>query len=909
MRARQLPGSCCFQPDMAHHSPPPPKTLAPFPSISYNGFSLHIREAGRSVGNPLSRKLLLSIFIFLLLPPAGGSRIAAVDLLAPPYSSAGDYPNFVETADFNDDGIKDLAISSQYDEAITLLLGNGSGGMGDGTFSRLASIPVGGWPYNLTIFDLDKDGILDLIAAIRFYSGIKIMMGGGSAGIWDSTFSAPSFHYSGYGPYSSAVGDFNGDSIFDIVVANDGFALNTGDSISILIGAGDGGVWDGGFLDAYGYPVDSTPQMVITEDLNEDGILDLITANAHGNNVSVLIGNGSGGVGIGTFQPRVDYPVGSGPHSVLAGDFNEDDIIDLVTSNWNHDNITVLLGAGTAGVGDGTFDLISGYAAGDAPRRVVSADFDGDDIADLATCDFYGRTLTILTGRGSGGVGNGLFYGGKQYGAGGLAWSLVAADFDDDGVPDIVSVNPHEDAALFLKGNGDGTLADIGYADVSRAPCAIVTGDWNGDQILDLAVSCRDSGVVSILLGGGSGGDGDGTFSRSEDCATGADPADLVCADFNSDGILDLASADRADSTLSILIGDGAGGMGNGTFLPPVPCPTGAAPSALTAADLNGDGIIDLIVAKRELDQLGVHFGNGDGGGGNGTFSTPLLFSAGDGPVDLLTGDFNDDTIPDLALSCLDGNTLSILIGNGNAGTWDSTFAPPVAYAVGAAPRGLVMRDFNADGVSDLAVACSFSDDGLLAVYLDGDGILDLVAADSIGGTAALLLGNGLSGVGNGTFGVPEFRGVGAGIVALASGDFDNEGLHDLVLTGPCPVDMAPEQLMIVRNISVGTAVSIPGERPVSPSSLISMKCAPSPFNPSTTIELDIGRAGRSTLAVYTPSGRLVRLLHSGYRDIGQYSARWDGTDDAGHPAASGSYLIRWESPRAVHTIKAILIC
>jgi len=863
-------------------------------------------------------KRILVFFAFLSACAGGVRAEYPFDFEAPRYYGSTESPYFVEKADFDGDGILDLAVSDRYGYCVNIMLGR-MGGDGHFTLEQYASVPVFERPHNLSLPDLDGDGILDMIVGMRNQGGVRILVGGGEGCVWDGTFVDLGFFFTGLGAYDSAVDDFDGDSIPDIAVANDALGASTGDSVSVLIGTGENGVWNGGFESPRGYMVDLTPQMVISHDFNADGAPDLVTANAHASNVSVLLG-----VGDGTFLPRVDYTVGSGPHSVVVGDFNEDGIADLATSNWNHDNVSVLLGNGSGGVGDGTFAPSRGYRAGDAPRRVVVGDFDEDGIDDLATCDYYGRTVTFIRGRGEGGVGNGLFYAGISYPAGGMAYSIVTHDFDGDGALDLATAYPREKGVCFLPGNGDGTVRTLSVASVGEGAGGVARGDLNGDGIIDLAVSCAAESRVDVLLGGGASGVGDGTFQLDSSWAAGSGPEDLLAVDVNDDGRLDLVTADRVSLTLSVLIGGGAGPSGDGTFAPPVAYGLGAAPAFLAAADFNNDGIGDLAVTEMDEDAVALLLGNGSGGVGDGTFGPPAAYPVPGGPWGLAAVDLDDDGRVDLAVACREGGGVHVLM---NAG-WDAGgvyFASPVFYDCGDQPWGIAAADLDGDGAIDLAVtdaaggdvavlmgrtvggvpsgslesacfyAAGLAPTSILAYDGEGDGVLDLVVTDSLCG-ALVVLGNvrGEGGTGTGTFEEPVSYGVGGRLSAMAAADFNGDGADDLALAGAPMVEGLDEKLKIVLRGMAAIPVATP-ESGIAPV-VRPVQLSPKPFNGSVRVSFDLARRGRTTVAVYDLAGRRVRLALDRPLPAGFHELYWDGSSDGGPLVASGVYFIRVDS-------------
>jgi phospholipase C len=327
------------------------------------------------------------------------------------------------------------------------------------------------------------------------------------------------------------------------------------------------------------------------------------------------------------------------------------------------------------------------------------------------------------------------------------------------------------------------TLSGTAIPAGGTEPVATVTADFNGDGIPDVAVVNYSSNTVSIFLG-----NGDGTFSAGSVIGTGMGPVAIAVGDFNNDGIQDLAIADNIESCITILLG-----TGRGTFTAAALVTT-TAPSGLLTADFNGDGNLDLAVASQNSSTVSVFLGVG-----NGTFTiTSALPNVGVGSIALATGDFNGDGILDLAVANATDNTVGILLGAGG-GTFTAGAQSP---AVGNSPSAVVAADFNGDGKLDLVV--TNKTDGTISVLfgngngtfqnqqtspagnspaavavadLNGDGILDLAIANQTSNTISFLLG-----IGNGTF-QPQFifpTGQAPSSVSLA--DFNGDGRIDAAI-------------------------------------------------------------------------------------------------------------------------------
>jgi hypothetical protein len=330
-------------------------------------------------------------------------------------------PTAVTVADFNQDGIPDLAVYNfDYggsNTSISIFLGKG-----DGTFTTAASpaTPTGAYaPDRFVVGDFNQDGIPDL-AVINEQGEITIFLGKG-----DGTFNAMPSNVPGTWGNIAAVGDFNGDGILDLLVAGSTpFEMGGSEpagSLTILAGKGDGTFTQSASPAITGLGDLVGEAVFAVADLNGDGNLDLVYVNQSAYSVSTLLSNGNG-----TFtQLSKTYPTGTVPYGVTIADFNEDGIPDVVTSS-DQGIATVLLGKG-----DGTFTAAPSITVA-LPENagVAAADFNQDGKVDLVFAGANGSALVYL------GNGDGTFTLSQYVSAGDFQWGVAVGDFNGDGVPD-----------------------------------------------------------------------------------------------------------------------------------------------------------------------------------------------------------------------------------------------------------------------------------------------------------------------------------------------------------------------------------------------------------------------------------------------------------------------------------------
>src|SRR5437588_4376258 len=327
------------------------------------------------------------------------------------------------------------------------------------------------------------------------------------------------------------------------------------------------------------------------------------------------------------------------------------------------------------------------------PVSFAVRDLNGDGNLDLVVAN-YGCSPCSPPIRGSVSVlvgnGDGTFQAVAKYDTGPNPQSVAVGDFTGDGKPDLAVANDGSTNIAVLLGNGDATFQaavnyGMGGAPPYRAPSVLTTGDFNGDNKLDLAVA--NSGGVSVLFG-----NGDGTFQPAVSYATGANPDSVAVGDLNGDGKPDLAVVSGSGDGVSVLLNNG-----DGTFQAAANYGTAGWASSVVMGDFNGDGKTDLAVATTAVSpgsyNVSVLLGNG-----NGTFQTAVPYVVGSAPYSVTAGDFNGDGKSDLAVATDVG--ISLLSGKG-----DGTFQPPVNYSAGSHPNFVAAGDINGDGKPDLAVA------------------------------------------------------------------------------------------------------------------------------------------------------------------------------------------------------------
>jgi uncharacterized protein (TIGR03437 family) len=361
--------------------------------------------------------------------------------------------------------------------AVTFIVTNPSGTLEPATGSPF---PVGAAPQWVAVGDFNGDGNPDLVTA-NTGNSVTVFLGDGTGSfmpVAGNPFAV------GANPDSVAVGDFNGDGNLDIVTANSG-----DNTITVLLGNGSGGFAPAG---SSPFAVGTNPASVAVADFNGDGKPDIVTANTGADDVTVLLGNGSGGFAAAQGSP---FPVGLFPHSVAVGDFNGDGKPDIVTANSGNNTVKILLGTGSGGFTGG-----GAFPAGSFPQSVAVMDFNGDGKLDIVAANSGSHSVTVLLGNGSGGFAAAI---GSPFAVGMNPQSVIAVDVNGDGKPDIVTANSGDNTVTVLLGNGLGGFNAAGGSPFAAGvtPVSLVAGDFNGDGRTDIAVANIGSDAVTVLLG------------------------------------------------------------------------------------------------------------------------------------------------------------------------------------------------------------------------------------------------------------------------------------------------------------------------------------------------------------------------------------------------------------------------
>jgi len=522
-------------------------------------------------------------------------------------------------------------------------------------------------------------------------------------------------------------------------------------------------------------------------DFNHDGIPDLAVSNHNDGTLSILIGQAAGGyVAATTIQYRAFLNVFS-QGSVSVADLNRDGWDDVVVASNGSTGVFVILGTGSA-----TFGAPTLVGVGTSVLFATIADVNRDGIPDIVAAENNTSRLSVLLG-----VGNGTFAAPTRVATGAGPFAVAVADFDGDGKLDLASANVSVNSVSVFYGNGAGAFAlqtTVAAPGPSLGITSVAAGDVNGDGFADLVTTSQatvagTSAVVATFLSNGAGG-----FTASGTVVVSARPTQILMADMNRDGALDLTILCRGANQVQVLLGTGTGAF---SVPGPITAPTPTVATSLgmmAIADLNRDGVLDIAVPVFDADGVSVLMASPVAAPLALTFATNTV-QVGLSPSAVDVGDFNRDGRLDFVTANYQGGSVSVVNGMGGG-----AFGSAVDYAVQPNPFSVAIGDFDRNGRPDLLTNNNGTGDvsallndgaggmGIAQSYVIGqnnlhtalgdfnrDGTLDAAIADNNSSNVSILLGNA-----SGGFGPPTPLTVGTSPFATVVADFNRDGRPDI---------------------------------------------------------------------------------------------------------------------------------
>jgi hypothetical protein len=580
----------------------------------------------------------------------------------------------VELGDINNDGLDDLVITTYNFNLFQFGL---KGFLCDGNGGFTLSFEEEGYDLNFshTLGDVNGDGHLDvMVPYLPYANGYNYIVPylGDGTGMNMTPATDKRFIISPGNAANAQLGDFNEDGSMDLAVStlNGTLHLTLSDPVQ-LADYPDATVGQAGqtTISPIGMTIGVTSMNVYATDPAFDGILtgdpasgvvsvtnaknagiyDIIVQSQCGSTRSFTLTIDTANCSPGVLNSVQSVAVGSEPISMALGDFNEDGNQDMVVGNFIDQNITVNIGNGVAGfIGTPSGPI----ALSHAPARMAITALNGDGHQDIAMPVFGIPSESILILHGDGSA-NFAFADTLAEPAG--AFDIEVADLDNDGIMDIISAGrTNNQIAIFFGFDNYNSQSSV---PTGSTPQAIGIADIDGNGFLDIATVNRASNDLTYLL------NTNGIFQPAVSIPVGTRPYAVQFGDLNADGHVDFVTGNLDSDDITIALGDGTG-----TFPTVTTLTQPGNPEGIDLADLNGDGHLDIAVSYTAgIDSVSVLFGDG-----SGLFLQGPYYQTGEEPLQIFTGDFDNNGQVDVAtVSSLD-DQIDILVGI-NEITWNGS--------------------------------------------------------------------------------------------------------------------------------------------------------------------------------------------------------------------------------------------
>lgn len=689
--------------------------------------------------------------------------------------SIGSTPRLVVSADFDADGIADVAVSTFDPLAVTIRCGTGDGRLR----ADAAVLPTGTVARGLRVADFDRDGRPDL--AVVGLTRVRVLRNATVAGVL--AFTAVDVVVDAVDRRDCAAADFDGDGVLDLLVLE-----QSGFTTRAVVHRNDG---TARFTAVASTDLFQDASWAALADFDTDGRMDLAVSG--GALLGVFLGRGNGGF---SFTSR--YVLGRDVGPLVTGDFDADGAPDVAMGGASGHVLVC------RGLGEGLLDRPWADTHGtDAVTTLGAVDATGDGRLDLFVVRQVANRIELLAGHGDATLAE------SARCATGLApFGATVADLDADGRLDAIVCNSGLRSVAVILDQGRGWGRDVTVR-VAPGPTALAAADLDRNGTPDLVTLHRESGDLAVCLGQGQAG-----FAPPQVLHVGGSPYDVALADLDADGRTDAILADPASLGLRWLRGDGAGGFDSGHDLR-----TGGHPETVAVADLDGDGHADLLAAEPGGAEQPLHFVSVLQGGGAGAFAPARIYELPSGAVSLAVADVDADGALDVVAACPQSDAVAFLLGNG-----DGTFRPAVMQPVGIRPASLWAADLDLDGRPEIlaahvgfrgisvlrysapgaTVAAALATEGdarsVSVRDLDRDGWPDVIAIRAL--TGQLLVFPGGPGLG-----FASRLDLGAGNAAqVIAADANGDALADLLYP-----DALANAVVVLRNASLTTPVTITG--------------------------------------------------------------------------------------------------
>jgi len=464
----------------------------------------------------------------------------------------------VIATDVNGDGKPDLIVAN--DSGVSVLLNTTAPGATTANFAAQQTFATGYSPQGVTAADVNGDGKPDLIVA-NYFGDVSVLLNITAPGAPAPSFSAQQTFPAGPPGNGGFVvaSDLNGDGKPDLIVTHP-----SDSTLSVLLNTTTPGAATPSFATRKTFATGSNPTCVTAGDVNGDGKPDLIVVGSSSYTISALINITVPGAATPNFAAQQSFGTANSSTSVTSADVNGDGKPDLIVATFGSiDNtVSVLLNTTPPPTATLNFANAQQFSTGHA-HTVVTADFNGDGKADLVSANSQDNSVSVLLNATAPGATAPSFQPQQTFAVGAADYSPAVGDFNGDGKPDIVVGNTSDNTISVLLNTTAPGATTPSFASqttfaVGSFPISVAVADFNGDGLPDVVTANDSSNTVSVLFDTTAPGAAVPTFTAQQTFATGSGPNAVATADLNGDGKPDLIVANYNSATVSVLLNTAA---------------------------------------------------------------------------------------------------------------------------------------------------------------------------------------------------------------------------------------------------------------------------------------------------------------------------------------------------------------
>ncbi|MGH7486294.1 MAG: FG-GAP-like repeat-containing protein, partial [bacterium] len=363
-----------------------------------------------------------------------------------------------------------------------------------------------------------------------------------------------------------------------------------------------------------------------------------------------------------SFAPLQTFATGTFAYSVTVADVNGDGKPDLITADANSSDVSVLINTTAPGATTPSFAPRQSLATGASPWAVTAADVNGDGKVDLIVAVRDNAQVSVFLNTTPAGSSTASFAAPQNFAIAGQQppFDVTTADLNDDGLPDVVVTLENGGIDIFLNGTTpNGTVAAFQAPQVfgtnGSFSVSTAAADLNGDGKPDLVVTNKSDATLWVLLNTTAPGATVASFDPIQTFPAGSFTFGVAAADLNGDGVPDVVYTDRAAGTVTVMLNGTASGSHTASFIGQQTFTVGGLPYSVVVTDINGDGVPDLVVANSSNSTISVLLNTTLPGASTPSFAAQQTF-ADDGSYSIKAADLNADGRPDLVVAGGDNN-------------------------------------------------------------------------------------------------------------------------------------------------------------------------------------------------------------------------------------------------------------